>query len=82
MNTTTASTGYGSSYGSRSESASASSSGSGTGHGSGSRSSTGSGYGSIGPSIYGKVLAPTTTIKDQEKLIQQLQEQLRESYKA
>ncbi len=38
--------------------------------------------GSINPSIYGKILVQTTTIEDQEKHIQQVQEQLRESNKA
>jgi hypothetical protein len=83
MNTSTASTGYGSICGgSRSGSAFRSSSGSGIGSNSGSKTGTGSGSGSIGPSIYGKVIIPTTTIKEKEKRIQQLQEQLRESNKA
>jgi hypothetical protein len=45
---------------------------------------TGSGFGSgsIGPSIYGEAIVPTTTIKEKEKCIQHLQEQLRESNKA
>jgi hypothetical protein len=82
MNTSTASTCYGSSYGSRSRSAFGSSSGSGTRYNTGSKTGTGSGSGSIGPSIYGKVIVPTTTIKEKEKCIEQLQEQSRESNKA
>jgi hypothetical protein len=82
MNTSTASTGYGYRYGSRSGLASGSSSGSGTGYNSGSKTSTGSGFSSIGQGIYGKIIVPPTTIKDKEKLIQHLQEQLRESNKA
>jgi hypothetical protein len=82
MNTSTASTGYGSSFGSHSGSASGSSSGSCTGYNSRSKTGTGSSFDSIGPSIYGKVIVPTTASKDKEKQIQQLQEQMRESNKA
>jgi hypothetical protein len=84
MNMSTASTGYGYSVSSRSGSAFKSSPGSGTGYNSGSKTGTGSGSGSgsIGPSIYGEVIIPTTAIKEEEKRIQQFQEQLRESNKA
>ncbi len=82
MNTSTASTGCGSSCSSCSGSAFGSSSGSGTGYNTGSKIGTGSGSSSIGPSIYGDVIVPTTTIEEKEKHNQQLQEQLRESNKA
>jgi hypothetical protein len=82
MNTSTASTGYGTSCGSHSGSAFGSSSGSGTGYNSGSETGTGSGSSFIGSSIYGKVIVPTTTIEEKEKCIQHLQAQLRESNKA
>ncbi len=75
MNTSTASTSYGSSFGSHSWSAYVSSSGSGTEYNSGSKTGTGSGSGYIDPSIYGKAIVPTTTIKEKERRIQQLQEQ-------
>jgi hypothetical protein len=35
-----------------------------------------------GPCIYGKILVPTTTIDEQNKLNQMLQQQLRESNRA
>jgi hypothetical protein len=82
VNRSTASTGYGYSFSSLSGSAFGSSSESGTGYNSGSKTSTSSGSSSIGQSIYGKKIVPTTTIKEKEKRIQQLQEQLRESYTA
>ncbi len=82
MNTSTASSGYGYSFGSHYESASRSSSGSGTGYNSGSETGAGSGLGSIVPSIYDKVFVTTTIIEEKEKHIQQLLEQLRESNKA
>jgi hypothetical protein len=81
MNMSTASTNYGYTCISRSGSAFGSSSGSGTGYNSGSKTDTGSVPGSIGPNIYSEVIVPTTTIKEKEKRIQQLQEQLRESNK-
>ncbi len=34
------------------------------------------------PRIYGDILVPTTTIEEQDKLIQQLQQQLKESNRA